>query len=207
MPGPEAPILDYASPRKRSRFRLASSSLLAHGWEGDGGDRYRVREWLAQQEQAKLAIALAVVILIISGFLVAAEWRRSSAYTLAFVLIPDVLTLVLIPLVIQQSWRETHLVLFDGVARLTMGGRLARRSFSWPFADVHAVRVIVTQTGDGITPALGEIEILAANTPPVRLFTDHPEYLLARIGAEIDCALRGESPTTPPPLPPDQDGA
>jgi hypothetical protein len=183
-------ILDYASPRKRSRFRLASGSLLDCQWEGEA---LVVRESLAGQEQAKMSIWVTAGMLAISLWLVWSEWTKTPIGMLIFVLGVIAVAIGLVPVVIQQSWRETLLLLRDGTMRLTMGGPLARRRFSWRFDQVQAVRLIGTQMQEG-APVLGEIEILADGSPPIRLYTDHSEPLLARIGEEIHRALRGESP-------------
>jgi hypothetical protein len=101
--------------------------------------------------------------------------------------------IALVPLVIQQSWRETLLRLQDGTMHLTMGGPLTRRRFAWRFDQVQAVRLIATQVEEE-SPLLAEIEILADGSPPIRLFTDHSQSLLERIAGEIQRALSGERP-------------
>ena len=98
----------------------------------------------------------------------------------------------LVPLVIQQSWRETVLRVGDGQMRLMMGGPLARRRWSWRLEQVLAVRVIATQVReDDGAPVLGEVEILAEGSPPLRLFTDHREGMLNGMVVEIERAVRG----------------
>src|SRR4051812_25651681 len=120
MPEPNL-ILDYASPRKRSRFRLASKSLLDCRWAGED---LIVRESLAGQSEAKMAIAATGVMLAISGGLVASEWHRTAVGFLIFILAIMGLAVALVPAVIQQSWRETLLRIGDGTMRLVMGGPL-----------------------------------------------------------------------------------
>jgi hypothetical protein len=181
-------ILDYASPRKRSRFRLASKSLLDCRWVGED---LVVREWLAGQSQAKLAIAVTGVMLAISGWIVASEWHRSAVGMSVIILTIIMLGVGLVPAVIQQSWRETVLRVGDGAMRLTMGGPLARRRWSWRLEQVQAVRVIATQLQDDGAPVLGEVEILAEGSPPLRLFTDHREGMLNGMVVEIERAVRG----------------
>lgn len=180
-------ILDYAGPRKRSRFRLASRSLLESRVTADGGAV--VREWLAGQQQALAAVVATGLMLGASVAVLASEWRRTPLGVLA---VPGGLiaaALALIPVVVQQSWRQTVLRAWDGTLRLSMGGPLARRTFAWRFDEVDAVRVIVTQSQAGAS-VLAEIEILAARTPPIRLFTDHPERELVRIHGEIEGVMR-----------------
>jgi len=182
-------ILDYASPRKRSRFRLASKSLLDCRWAGED---LVVREWLAGQSQAKMAIAATGVRLAISGALVASEWHRTAVGMLIFIIAIMGLAVGLVPLVIQQSWRETVLRVGDGQMRLMMGGPLARRRWSWRLEQVLAVRVIATQVReDDGAPVLGEVEILPEGSPPLRLFTDHREGMLNGMVVEIERAVRG----------------
>jgi hypothetical protein len=101
------------------------------------------------------------------------------------------LAIALVPAVIQQSWRETVLRIGDGEMRLTMGGPLARRRWSWRLEQVQAVRVIATQLQDDGAPVLGEVEILAEGSPPLRLFTDHREGMLNGMVVEIERAVRG----------------
>jgi hypothetical protein len=183
-------ILDYASPRKRSRFRLASKSLLDCRW---AGEELVVREWLAGQSEAKTAIAATGVMLMISGGLVASEWHRTAVGMLIFIFAIIGLAVGLVPLVIQQSWRETVLRVGDGTMRLVMGGPLARRRWSWRLEQVQAVRVIATQVReDDGAPVLGEVEILAEGSPPLRLFTDHREGMLNGMVVEIERAVRRE---------------
>jgi hypothetical protein len=183
-------ILDYASPRKRSRFRLASKSLLDCRWVEED---LAVREWLAGQSQAKLAIAVTGVMLALSGGIVASEWHRTAVGMLLIILVLIGLALALVPAVIQQSWRETVLRIGDGTMRLVMGGPLARRRWSWRLEQVLAVRVIATQVReDDGAPVLGEVEILAEGSPPIRLFTDHREGMLNGMVVEIERAVRGE---------------
>lgn len=81
-----------------------------------------------------------------------------------------------------------------------MGGPLASRRFTWTFDQVNAIRVIAIPM-EGVDFALGEIELLAENTPPIRLFTDHTEYRLAQIGQALDLALKGQRPQQLPPEP------
>src|SRR5690349_8229744 len=181
-------ILDYASPRKRSRFRLASKSLLDCSWTGE---ELVVREWLAGQAEAKKAIAATGVMLAISGGVVASEWHRTAVGMLIFIFVIIALALALVPAVIQQSWRETVLRIGDGEMRLTMGGPFARRQWSWRLAQVQAVRVIATQM-KADAPELGEVEILADGTAPLRLFTDHREGMLNGMVVEIERALKGK---------------
>jgi hypothetical protein len=72
-----------------------------------------------------------------------------------------------------------------------MGGPLARRRWSWRLEQVQAVRVIATQLQDDGAPVLGEVEILAEGSPPLRLCTDHREGMLNGMVVEIERAVRG----------------
>jgi hypothetical protein len=184
-------ILDYAGPRKRSRFRLASKSLLESRVTADEG--VVVREWLAGQREARLAILATLGMLAASAALMMNEWRRTDVRFLAVLCALVAAALALIPVIVQQSWRETSLRAWDGTLRLRMGGPLARRAFAWRFDEVDAVRVIVTQGQLG-AEMLAEIEILAARTPPIRLFTDHLERELVRIHGEIEGVMRAGGP-------------
>ena len=187
MSGPNL-ILDYASPRKRSRFRLASRSLMDCRWVEE---ELVVREWLAGQSEAKRAIAVTGIMLAISVGLVVSEWHRTAVGMLIFVFAIIGLAIALVPAVIQQSWRETVLRIGDGEMRLTMGGPLMRRRWSWRLGQVQAVRMIATQA-QADAPELAEVEILAEGTPPLRLFTDHRQGMLAGMVVEIERAVWGK---------------
>jgi hypothetical protein len=185
-------ILDYASPRKRSKFRLASASLLRWRWEDAG---LVVREWLDGQSQAKVAIIATLIMLAIAGFNTWFFHDRTPTGMLIFMGALIALGLALVPVIIQQSWRETVLTIGWGTIALKMGGPLASRSFSWRFEEVEAIRVIALQMREG-APVLGELEILAQGTPPIRLFTDHEERRLANMAGEVERAIKGQAATT-----------
>ena len=185
-------ILDYASPRKRSKFRLASASLLRWRWEDAG---LVVREWLDGQSQAKVAIIATLIMLAIAGFNTWFFHERTPTGMLILMGTLIALGLALVPVIIQQSWRETVLTIGWGTIGLRMGGPLARQSFSWRFEEVEAIRVIALQTQEG-APVLGELEILAQGTPPIRLFTDHEERRLANMAGEVERAIKGQAATT-----------
>src|SRR4051812_16626338 len=109
MPEPEH-ILDYASRRKRSAFRLASASVLEAAWSEDG-ERFVVRERLAEQHQALAAIVGTLVMLVIAACNSVGLWHfRSSWSDLVIAYIPIVAGFALIPAVVQESWRQTRLV-------------------------------------------------------------------------------------------------
>jgi hypothetical protein len=186
------PILDYAGPRKRSAFRLSSASILTSHWSHE---TLIIREHLAGHGGALASIAvsfLMVAHLVLQGFLEWRHWHDPATPILAAIF--AIGWIVLVPAVIQQSWRETTLRIGDGMMHLTMGGPLARMKYHRTFEQLQAIRVIGTQVADG-APLLAEIEILADNAPPIRLFTDHLESRLGPLAAEIERAVHG---TTPP---------
>jgi hypothetical protein len=192
MDQPAGLILDYASPRKRSKFRLASASLLRWRWEDPG---LVVREWLDGQTQARRAIIATLIMLAIAGFNAWDDWKNTPIGMLIFLLAVIGMGLALVPVIVQKNWRETVLTIGWGTISLKMGGPLASRSFSWRFEEVEAFRVIALQMQEG-APVLGELEILAQGTPPIRLFTDHEERRLANVAAEIERAMKGRTATT-----------
>jgi hypothetical protein len=190
MPEPQI-ILDYASPRKRSQFRLASASLLESKWM----DRTLViREWLAGQGGAVVAIG--------ASFLMVANLAAMTLYEVNVRVHPVeviicwscvALWLALLPAVIQQTWRETVLRIGEDGMHLTMGGPFSRRRYVRLFDQIQSIRVIPTQSQEG-APLLAEIEILADNAPPIRLFTDHTQPKLAQLASEIEQAVKGTPP-------------
>jgi hypothetical protein len=192
-------ILDYASPRKRSSLRMASKSLLDCTWLEDG---VVVREYLDEQAQAIIVVvgSTLTIIIMLALLLVAGEWRRTPPAMLALPGLVFAAWAVVTPLVIQHSWSRTELSVRDGTVRLWMGGPLSHRLFTWRVDQVNAVRMIAIPVA-GVDFALGEIEILAEGTPPIRLFTDHTEWRLAAVGQAVDLAMKGERPHPVPPEP------
>ena len=169
---------------------MTSKSLLDCRWLEDG---VVVRESLDEQSQAVVVLigsALTVLILVATML---SEWRRTPPALLALPAIIIAAWAVVVPLVIQHNWSRTELSVRDGTVRLHMGGPLASRHFTWRFDQINAVRVIAIPI-DGVDFALGEIELLAEGTPPIRLFTDHTEFRLAQIGQTLDLALKGQRP-------------
>jgi len=184
------PILDYASPRKRSALRMSSKSLLDCRYVEDG---VVVRESLGEQSQAVVVIAgSALTVLVLLGTM-SGEWHRTPPILRVLPALVVTAWAIVVPVVIQRNWSRTELSVRDGGVRLYMGGPLASRRFNWTFEQISAVRVIAIPI-DGVDFALGEIEILAEGAPPIRLFTDHTEYRLAQVGQAIDFALKGQRP-------------
>src|SRR6266700_4246992 len=174
-------ILDYASPRKRSQFRLASRSLLERQWEGD---ELQVREWMGDRGGALWWI---VVSSLMVGNLVRVTVANRDWNGLALFVISAWIA-TLFP-VIHQTWTQTVLRIGDGTMRLTMGGPFHQRAYAWPLDDVEVIQVIGTQFREN-APVLAELEILALGTPPVRLFTDHPQSDVVRVANDIERAVR-----------------
>ena len=94
-------ILDYASRRKRSAFRLASASLLEATWSDDG-ERFVVHEWLAEQHQALAAVVGTLVMLAIAACNSVGLWfGRIRPMDFVVTYVPIVSGLLLIPAVIH----------------------------------------------------------------------------------------------------------
>jgi hypothetical protein len=182
-------IIDYASPRKRTALRMAARSTLEWRWVGHG---LLVRERLADQAQALVTI-VASALPVGAVFPAALSGVRFSPGVLILPAVIFSVWLVVVLMVVQQSWGRTELTLVDGRVRLYTGGPLSHRTYAWGFDEVHAVRV-VPLGGQWDAWPLGEIEILAAGSTLVRLFTDHPERRLVEVGTAIELALRGERP-------------
>jgi hypothetical protein len=189
-------ILDYAGPRKRSRFRMASRSLIECRAEDvdDGRDlRIVIREWLDGQEKALWFIAASIVMLTVAARILIAIAAKTPVGAVVFQSALITAGFALIPLVVQQSWRQTVLSADSRRVALVMGGPLARRRFAWDVGQVEALHVILTQNREGAA-LLGEVELLAAGTPPVRLFTDHFAVELRAFVERIHQAMKGEGP-------------
>jgi hypothetical protein len=181
-------ILDYAGPRKRSTFRLASASLLESSWTGAV---LIIRERLAGQTLAVVAIALTFIMMCSLVRTVVHESLRR--FDLSWIIVTGLFIagwVAVVLAVIRQTWRETVLRIGDGVMQLSMGTPFTQQNYHRSFDQIHSIRVIGTQVADG-APLLAEMEILADNLPPVRLFTDHPLAHLSALAGEIDRAVHG----------------
>jgi hypothetical protein len=173
-------ILDYASPRKRSQFRLASKSLLE---TQSVGNELQIREWMGDRGVALWWIVASSLMVgnLVRVTVVNRDWNGLSLFVIAAWIA------TLFP-VIHQTWTQTLLRIGDGTMRLKMGGPFRKRAYAWSLDDVEVIQVIGTQFREN-APVLAELEILAVGTPPVRLFTDHPQADVVRVANDIERAV------------------
>ena len=184
-----SPILDYASPRKRSKFRMASASVLRVTQE-EGG--VQVVETLTGQ-----AVAVgAIIFFLIAGTMMCVAGAEAGWVALAvLILVVGLPGLVVIPLVIQENWRRTELTVepVAGELRLRFRAPLRSREYRWPLSAVLSISVGLTQAQED-APVLGEIEVVAEGSPMIKLFTDHGERELVLICDMLNEAMASRSP-------------
>jgi thiamine-phosphate pyrophosphorylase len=193
-----APILDYASPRKRVKLRLAANSILDCRYETD---RVSVVETLKGRDGAIGAIIFACVVLLIMAAMLSSSDlsdRRHRDY------VPTVLLSVfwlieasLIFVVIHQTWRKTVLTVTEEAVELLFGSPFRRTLHEWPGVDVYEVLTPVT-ANEGLPNALAELRINLASGGEIHLFTDHPLNEIVRIAQGLRRILKLKQPTPPP---------
>jgi len=195
-------ILDYASPRKRGKVRLPANSELKVATEMDGA--VKVVETLAGRDIAVMAVIFGLIVAAVASYGAVRETlyllrRRHDvidfslpAIMVAFALIE----LVLIVLIIRNTWRRTILLADARQVTLAFSGPLARVwSRAWTSDEVGESQLIPTQAEPDAV-RLAELRL----QPPgmvINLFTDHREMELAEIAARLKVAISGEAPLPP----------
>ncbi|MGB7156889.1 MAG: hypothetical protein WBD40_02415 [Tepidisphaeraceae bacterium] len=200
-------ILDYASPRKRGGVRLPATSKLAVTQDPRG--EVRVVETLRGKDQALFGIVFGIAVTLIVTVVTSREVLHATRHDPKLIdfLLPAILAvlvatmLMLIVLIIRQTWRRTTLtadaerITLEFVAPLM---RTWRRE--WPNADVGEVVVFTTQA-EADAVRLAELQL----RPPgviIHLFTDHRELQLRELAEQMRRAMAGEPPVTPQPVTP-----
>jgi hypothetical protein len=209
LPGPQAAVLDYASPRRQpGKTRLPARSILAFE-SGADGRQFTVTESLAGKRSAVAAIVFAVIVLLVLGA-ASANFMRSS-------LRPDrssgvfLLTVwagyaLLLLAVVNNTWRRT--ILRAGAAAaggegtgppsltLTFTAPFYRRHYRWAAAQIGDVRVVRTSGPLPHVP-LAELQIRTTEGRLVRLFTDHDERQIEWAHAGVRHGIGAEDDKVP----------
>lgn len=181
-----ATVLDYASPQTHGRSRLPARSVLTY--QRTPADGIVVLETLSGKFAAISAIVFAAVSL---GMFLAASvgvlnrsdtpWPLACA-PFAFVAFGFCVMLA----VINSTWRQTILRGTRTGIQLSFLSPLRRaRLMQWPPERVHSVMPVYTsEARKSNEDARGELNLIIAHGPVVRLFTGHSHAEMAWIA---DC--------------------
>jgi hypothetical protein len=200
--GPSA-ILDYASPRPQGRVRLPSRSRLDVVRDRD---EVTITETLSGKGSAIGGIAVAAFTLLQLLFGMYREaWGKDGLLTRQHpsLLEPEgiwllvmaglwVTELVVMLIVINNTWRRTVVQARDGTLSVEFTAPFGRRRHAWPFDQVlelHVDRSLVP----GFTTPKVELVWRVWGGQHVRLFTDHPEPELDAIAAALRQAMAMEA--------------
>ena len=200
MPEPPiraGPILDYSSPRPHGRVRLPSQSRIEILPDADG---VIVHEWLAARQGAIIALAFAgcAFVLLIQAF-VSSELERSRgrlvmdlgaiAFFGVLVLLVLIGGIVVMAMVINNTWRHTFLEVRRDSLILRFRAPFGSERFEWNVSEVEEVR-LETTTQPTDRNHLAEIELHIAARPVVKLFTDHTLGDLQPIAAALQRGIK-----------------
>ena len=186
-------ILDYASPRKRTKTRLPTNSHIVCNRQGAG---IRITETLAGRSDAIGAMVFALFILIEWAYLAVSQEMRFNQNIsdwlpgLLVMGIPWLAYLALLLAVIQQTWRKTILHVDPQKLILQFKGPLHRTTHRWPAIQLLAVQPAVTFTAENAWP-LGELCLHLSTGGRVHLFTDHRLSDVERLATTVCAALTG----------------
>lgn len=202
-PARGAPILDYAGPASRGKFRLPAKSQLSVRREID---YLRIHETLAGQVEAGFAIVFAIVtlvIVVISGSdpIVKHQIKKHLFDVVLFygIAAAELITLLA---VIENTWRTTTLTLTADAIRLRFSSPFKRAKLHhWPAEKFRGVylNAVRLQTGG---PEFAQLELDLWGEPQVHLFLGHPPNEIRDLIRFIHELHAPAPPVDPPPLPP-----
>jgi hypothetical protein len=194
LPKPQL-ILDYASPRPRSRLRLPVESRIEITSDQDSTT---ITETLQSRGRAIGAIIFAVFVLIILlGTIVSEvmEWRTHRAQDPTVAVLLSMLwglEAALGIIVLDQTYRRTVVRVHDGELTLVFSALVSPvRRHCWGVNELGELQIVSTQSGPGVIP-LAELQIRPGPDIWIHLFTDHHETEVRQITAVITRALKGE---------------
>jgi hypothetical protein len=149
----------------------------------DAVDRVRVIETLSGRAGAIGAMGFAICVLVQMA------WTMATTRHVAWVLGPlALIEIVLLVMVVHQTWRKTLLSATPGGIELTFTSPLSRRAYAWPAVDIANVTSIVTANHTSYSP-LAELRIQLFSGGEAQLFTDHPLREVEPIAAAIRRAI------------------
>jgi hypothetical protein len=177
------PLLDYASPRPRTKVRLPSRSILVCHTDRDSCD---VIETLSGKAGALAALIFAAFVMTVMPMLLFANPGLNTRGDVAALLILETPLILVGGLVVRNTWRRTRL-------RANADGLVV--TFSAPFLPEQFYRFAPRElaslqlaTVDPVN-ALAELRIIPINARPIYLFTDHPQRELANITSALAATL------------------
>jgi hypothetical protein len=187
-------VLDYASPRKWSKARLPAQSLLMIKTLPDGSAH--VVETLVGKPAAVGAIAFAAFPLVLNVIMFAHEFAlfvtKNSHYVLSNLIVlgmPIAATVIVMIMLVLQTWRKTILRADADFLELTFCSLLTRFRLSWKPPELSMI-VVTTQMQEN-APVLGELQLRPADGPLVRLLTDHRMNDVTRVRDVLQRAMSG----------------
>ena len=194
------PILDYASPRPRSKLRLPARSQLDVDLRSAG--TLVVTERLVAKRGAIGAIAFALVTMVLlvgvtttsrlprgRDLAMGLAGARHEALVLLAIFAVLAIGIVVMLRVIHETWRRTELRA-DGVDLVVrFASPFGGKQHAWPARAVESVQAVA-----GAPPHvdhLAELRIHVAGGQLVHLFTDHPRVGIENLATEVGRALAG----------------
>jgi hypothetical protein len=178
-------ILDYSSPRPRSKLRLPSLSRIVCQIEPN---QLVVQEWLQARGSALGGICFALFILAYLGAIAVYSRDRSIAAILMMFWLAEALVMLLL---IHQTWRRTLLTVTAAELRLEFTSPFYRKEYRWDASNVADVVAVVTANAQTFEQ-LAELRIQISNGQDARLFTDHPAGQIDDLVAAITEALNSK---------------
>jgi hypothetical protein len=192
----QAPILDYAGPSSRGKFRLPAESIL----EIDSSPaQLTVTETLAGQAGAFAALIFAAFTLVTLASAVLAPISRGSwhRYATEITLFAGfaIVEIALMLAVIHNTWRKTVLIVTPAQTSLRFWSPLrGTLHHIWPADKLREARINI-MTMPNRRAEFPELELDLWGEPRVRLFLGHRQAELGRIVREIE---RLQPPTLQP---------
>jgi predicted enzyme related to lactoylglutathione lyase len=188
---PHAAILDYASPRKRSRLRLPARSILTCGVSPD---QILLIERLSGQGAALGAIGFACfTMLFTAGMSLTGSFGPMHRADYALPASLALLEIVVMLLLIHQTWRQTQLLVRYDQLQLTFSSPFYRRHYQWTSADIADMLLVHTANTQSEMP-LAELMITRCMGGEIRLFTDHHAHEIDRLVHILPPMLRDGQP-------------
>jgi hypothetical protein len=178
-------IIDYASPRPRSKLRLPSLSRIVCQVEPD---RLTVMERLEARGGAIEGICFAIFMLFYLGAIIPESRDWSVAVVVGMFWLAEATVMML---VIHQTWRKTLLTAEPAELRLKFTSPLYRKEYRWPAREIVDLKSVVTANAQSVDP-LAELRIQISNGQDLRLFTDHRVGQIDDLAVALGRALRGE---------------
>jgi len=187
-----APILDYAGPQPRGRFRLPADSRLdvIHS-----PGELKVVESLKGQAGAAGAVIFACFTIAVLLADAIALWGKNGHDAAYFCLSVATLQFIVMLAVIENTWRKTILTVTPAHLALRFRSPLRGSTLhNWPAEKLRSVQVIHTQLQKN-GPEFAELEIDLWGHPRVQLFIGHKDWELL----ELEHAIRQLGAHSPPP--------